>query len=492
MTCVAYGGLPAYISWIQESNQTTLDNSSNSWVTVYEELVTEGELTFTQSILEICSVEEMDESNYTCVAVNSFGNDTATFELSVNPEGSVLLIISYMAQNKTYNDSHFAVFDTMILIGPEDVTVEAGSTVFITCVAYSEDVPSITWIQNDDQTIMDEFTSTRVIVHEELLMERGLTFVQSILEVCSVEVSDSGNYSCVASNGFRNASASFDLTVLPVGGKKHHHHSVSCEIVFTISTLLVLPDPAQIIVAPRSLTVDAGVTVLMTCVAYGGLPAYISWIQESNQTTLDNSSNSWVTVYEELVTEGELTFTQSILEICSVEEMDESNYTCVAENSFGNDTATFELSVNPEGSVLLIISYMAQNKTYNDSHFAVFDTTILIGPEDVTMEAGSTVFITCVAYSKDIPSITWIINDDQTVMDEFNSTRIIVHEELLMEGGLTFVQSILEVCSVEVSDSGKYNCLASNGYRNESTSFDLTVQPVVGKKHTPFTCHISK
>ncbi len=117
-----------------------------------------------------------------------------------------------------------------------------------------------------------------------------------------------------------------------------------------MSTLPIPPDPAQIVVAPESTTVDAGLTVLITCVAHGELPTYISWVRESDQTTLDNSTNSRVTVYEELVTEGGLTFTQSILEICSVDETDQSNYTCVAENSFGNDTATFELGVSPEGT----------------------------------------------------------------------------------------------------------------------------------------------
>ncbi len=223
---MAYGELPTYISWVRDFAHTTLDNSTSTQVTVYEELVTEGELSFTQSILEICSVEEMDESNYTCVAVNSFGNDTATFELSVNPEGKYIKPDSTTVVSTIF----LAVFDVTIVIGPEDVTVESGSTVFVTCVAYSEDILSITWIQNDNQTILDNSTSTRVTVYEELVTEGGLTFVQSILEVCSVEVADSGNYSCVASSGVRNDSTSFELTILPVGGKKQYHkYLIGCE-----------------------------------------------------------------------------------------------------------------------------------------------------------------------------------------------------------------------------------------------------------------------
>ncbi len=117
--------------------------------------------------------------------------------------------------------------------------------------------------------------------------------------------------------------------------------------MFILCTLLIFPDPAQIVVAPEPLIVDEGFTVLITCVAYGELPTYISWVRESDQTTLDNSTSSRVTVYEELVTEGGLTFTQSILEICSVDETDESNYTCVAVNSFGNDSSLFQFDVVP-------------------------------------------------------------------------------------------------------------------------------------------------
>ncbi len=118
---------------------------------------------------------------------------------------------------------------------------------------------------------------------------------------------------------------------------------------FIIRLLPSCADPAQIVIAPESSSVDVGVTVLITCVAYGELPTNITWVRDSDQTTLDNSTSPRVTIYEELVTEGGLTFTQSILEVCSVEEMDASNYTCFTANDFGNDTATFELAVNPQG-----------------------------------------------------------------------------------------------------------------------------------------------
>ena len=115
------------------------------------------------------------------------------------------------------------------------------------------------------------------------------------------------------------------------------------------NNICVLPphaDPAQIVIAPESIAVNVGTTVLITCVASGDSPTFITW---SNQSEPQLTNSSRVTIYEELVTEGGVTFVQSILEICSVQETDASNYTCSAENDLGTDNATFELAVNPEG-----------------------------------------------------------------------------------------------------------------------------------------------
>ena len=49
-----------------------------------------------------------------------------------------------------------------------------------------------------------------------------------------------------------------------------------------------------------------------------------------------------------LVTENGVTFVQSILELCSTEEADAGQYSCFAENTLGNDTASFVLTVNAQ------------------------------------------------------------------------------------------------------------------------------------------------
>ena len=46
--------------------------------------------------------------------------------------------------------------------------------------------------------------------------------------------------------------------------------------------------------------------------------------------------------------ENETTFVRSILVLCSTEEVDAGNYSCFADNTVGNDTASFMLTVNAQ------------------------------------------------------------------------------------------------------------------------------------------------
>ena len=94
--------------------------------------------------------------------------------------------------------------------------------------------------------------------------------------------------------------------------------------------------------------VPDGDTVLLTCVAYGDQPLSISWSREGS--VLMNDSQR-ITIYEEEVEEGGITFIQSILQICSTESSDAGVYSCIAANEAGNDTATFELTVTPPEGV---------------------------------------------------------------------------------------------------------------------------------------------
>ena len=82
------------------------------------------------------------------------------------------------------------------------------------CVGTGFPQPTISWTLDGSPLEND----TRVTIYEEVLEEAGLTFVQSFLEVCSVNFLDAGLYQCTVANRLANASSNFTLTVNVVGG----------------------------------------------------------------------------------------------------------------------------------------------------------------------------------------------------------------------------------------------------------------------------------
>lgn len=84
--------------------------------------------------------------------------------------------------------------------------------------------------------------------------------------------------------------------------------------------------------------VTAGSTNTLTCVAYADpVGPSINW--SLNGTDLSNSS--LVTISEKTVSEGGVTFTKSVLQICSLEEFDQ--YKCEAASRGTTDSANMEL-----------------------------------------------------------------------------------------------------------------------------------------------------
>ena len=96
------------------------------------------------------------------------------------------------------------------MIISESTPITAGNTGVFVCVAHGCPVPSLTW-SRDGIPLGNSSRST--IFEEQLVNENVVTFVQSILAICSLEQDDTAQYNCSASNNVSFASASFNLTV---------------------------------------------------------------------------------------------------------------------------------------------------------------------------------------------------------------------------------------------------------------------------------------
>ena len=96
--------------------------------------------------------------------------------------------------------------------------------------------------------------------------------------------------------------------------------------------------------------VDAGATVTYVCVGFSqDEPPNIFW--RFGDELLSNETSSLVTIYESQVEGNNLVFTESILELCSVEVENDGMYSCTANNSAGSSSSNFTLSVRPRSKL---------------------------------------------------------------------------------------------------------------------------------------------
>ena len=106
--------------------------------------------------------------------------------------------------------------------------------------------------------------------------------------------------------------------------------------------------------------------------------------------------------------------------------------------------------------------------------------------QTTAVDAGNSITFVCVAYGNPNPSISW--NRGDTILS--NDSRVTIYEELMTEIGVTFVQSILALCTAEEADAGQYSCFAANILGNDTTSFVLTVNAQSKQQCCLFIPHV--
>ena len=112
-----------------------------------------------------------------------------------------------------------------------------------------------------------------------------------------------------------------------------------------ILVLYLVVGPPEIVIAPDDTVVDQDNTVLVTCVAYAPSQPNISWTQNGQLL----SNDSVISIYDDVLYQGGVTFYLTTLEICSVDPRHGGEYSCTFSNSFGNHSSSFSISVLPAG-----------------------------------------------------------------------------------------------------------------------------------------------
>ena len=120
-----------------------------------------------------------------------------------------------------------------IIIHPKSVLqVDAGDSVTFTCVAYGSPVPHFLWSRNSTKLSND----SRIMISEEVVYLRGVTFVTSTMEICSTEAADTGTYTCTAGGGLHNDTFSFWVPVIAKSKNK---------VLLNIHGITLVPSPLR-------------------------------------------------------------------------------------------------------------------------------------------------------------------------------------------------------------------------------------------------------
>ena len=105
-----------------------------------------------------------------------------------------------------------------IVIAPPNTSIPVGNTALFSCVAIGYPPPSVFWVTGDGVL----YNSSRITIENTVIVQGGVIFVHSILEICSVESEDENYYTCVANNSVGYNQSSFLLTVLDEGKELYH------------------------------------------------------------------------------------------------------------------------------------------------------------------------------------------------------------------------------------------------------------------------------
>lgn len=109
----------------------------------------------------------------------------------------------------------FTLGRPQVVLAPRNTSVVAGNTIVMACVGSGSPTPSLNWSRNG----MELTNNSRLTIYNELVTENGVTFIESILEICSIGEADAGEYTCGVANQAGSDTVTVQITVTESGGE---------------------------------------------------------------------------------------------------------------------------------------------------------------------------------------------------------------------------------------------------------------------------------
>ncbi|XP_016146102.1 hemicentin-1-like [Sinocyclocheilus grahami] len=363
--CDATGIPPPSLTWLK--NGRVIENSES----LEMHILSGG------SKLQIARSQLSDSGTYTCVASNVEGKARKSYHLTIqvppNIKGSEL---------------------------PSEMSVLLNDRIQLVCRAEGNPTPEIQWLK-------DGKTLSRTAQKNIEISPDGST-----LTVTAVHTSNSGKYTCVATNQAGEEDRIFNLNVY-------------------VPPLIQGNGPAA---KELSAVLDSSINI--ECVASGSPPPQLNWLK--NGLPLPVSSQI------RLLSAGQ------VLRIARAQVSDGGSYTCVASNKAGVDIRHYNLQV-----------YVPPSLDGAGS------------TEEVTVVRGNTASFICIADGTPSPTITWLRNG--AAMPKH------AHLSLLNQN------STLQISHARVNHTGRYTCTAHNqaGYTSRHFSLKVLDPPQINGSGVP-------
>ncbi|XP_078144123.1 basement membrane-specific heparan sulfate proteoglycan core protein [Centroberyx gerrardi] len=419
-------------------------------------------------VLTFTAVDQADEGEYTCKALNTHGEHTARASLYIqrsNPSG-----LGTQPQ---------------VQVSPQNIEVHEGDTLRLYCRASGSPTPKLTWLRNGGQ------------IPSQARMDR--TDIGTLL-IPNVKMSDSGTYMCVGSNSIGSNRSPIQVTVL-----KADHIS------------------SAITIQPSIADVQEGQSLDLNCFAPGNPPPSVTWTRASGRlssnhqvlgsqlrilsATPDDSGEYICRVQGNSGSPGSpvrqgsvsvsVTSSSSRLQtpIISIEPHsaavrlgDSASFRCRVYSGAqpvrlewklsNNQPLPDNVKVGPDGSVITIANARSFNQgTYRCVASNLFGITQSIvslivrespvaavtpsGP--VRVRVGEPINLECQASGEPRPSVTW---------HRLDSTRkTMLSSPVPMESN-----AVMQILVARTEDTGTYVCTARNNEGTSETRVEVIVE----------------
>ncbi|XP_077465112.1 basement membrane-specific heparan sulfate proteoglycan core protein [Stigmatopora argus] len=442
------------------------------------------------NVLTFPAVDQADEGEYACKALNIHGEHTARVSLFVrksNPNGPGT--------------------QPQVQVSPQNIDGHEGDTLRLYCRATGSPAPKLTWLKNGGQIPpqaipshgFHQFKSNSVdVLHrriEELQATTDRTDIGTLL-IPNVKVSDSGTYMCVGSNSVGSNSAPIKVSV-----RKGEQTSF-------------------VRIQPSEADVQEGHSLYLNCIVSGNPPPRVTWSRASGSL----SSNHQVV--------------GSQLRIMSATPEDSGEYICQVQSTQGyqvhrstvsvsvtssssrlqspiiaiephsaavraGETASFRckvysgaqpvrlewklssnqplpdnVKVGPDGSVITIVNAQPMNhgayRCVASNPFGITHTIVSlivkggpvatvtpVGP--VQIRVGEPLNLECQASGEPHPSVSWHRLD--------SNSRIQLSSPVLMESN-----AVMQILAARPEDSGTYVCVARSNEGQTETKVEVIVR----------------